>query len=821
MKRYVFLYCFFFYLVFSIQSLYSQYSIRGKITNKGENVLSKVFVFLEPSNVSDYSDINGQFEIRNLSSGTYQLNLNAIGFHKKVVELIINDKSVDITIPLDSLRILYDKDVVIDGGDYFLNPAIHGVTLLSAKTIHVIDLKKTLLNSSNNNARELFKKVPGLNIWENDNSGIQLNIGGRGLNPKRTTNFNTRQNGYDISADALGYPETYYTPPTQSVQRIEVLRGAASLQFGTQFGGMLNFVIKQGPIDQKFQFVTENTYGAFNFVNTFNSIGGTVLKKKLNYYGFYQFKRGDGWRPNANFDVHNGYLKLEFKITDKFTVCAEQTLMQYVAHQPGGLTDLEFMQNPRQSNRNRNWFRVNWNLSALNFEYKFSSMTRLNIRNFALFASRHSLGNLESINRPDYGKERDLIKGNYRNFGSETRLVHRYKFLHRVSALVTGFRIYKGHTQQKQGFANSDSTGTLLDFEFIDAPSGIFKSEYIFPSFNFAAFAENYFAITDKFSLTPGIRYEYIQTAAEGYYQDLVVVSTSSGTDTLKNEAVPEQRSNIRSIFLAGIGLSYKFSDNLEIYGNFSQNYRGINFNDMRISNPNQEVDPDLKDEYGYSADIGFRGSYKGLFNFNTTIFYMGYNRRIGTVFGERPNKDNPGIIERYTIRTNVGNARVLGIEMFIEADLWKLLSRIETPFSFNLFTNLSLLDGRYIETANSYANGNQLEFVAPFILRTGLSFGYKNFKLSYQYSFTSKHYSDATNADWVPNAVVGVIPSYAVMDIAASYQWKWFTLQAGINNLTNEVYFTRRASSYPGPGILPADGLSFYVTLRFDIGVK
>ena len=105
--------------------------------------------------------------------------------------------------------------------------------------------------------------------------------------------------------------------------------------------------------------------------------------------------------------------------------------------------------------------------------------------------------------------------------------------------------------------------------------------------------------------------------------------------------------------------------------------------------------------------------------------------------------------------------------------------------------------------------------------MRTGLGFGYKSFKLSYQYSFTSKHFSDATNAELVPNAVVGIIPAYGVMDLSVSYQWKWFTLQAGLNNLTDEVYFTRRAASYPGPGILPADGISFYFTLRFEIGMK
>lgn len=805
-----------------INHLYSQFSINGQVKNRQKMSISEAFILLSPSDKMATTNAKGNYKIENLKSATYTLTIDAVGFQQQTVQVEIKNEHVVFNVTLDSLAVTFDKDVVVDGGDYHLNPAISGVTLLSAKTINVIDLEKVLANQANNNARELFKTVPGLNIWENDNSGIQLNIGGRGLNPNRTSNFNTRQNGYDISADALGYPETYYTPPAQSLSRIEVLRGAASLQFGTQFGGMLNFVMKQGAKDKAFEFVTENTYGGFNFFNTFNSIGGTVAKGKLNYYAFYQYKRGDGWRPNANFEVHNGYAQLEYKPNKKLTIRAEQTVMQYVAHQPGGLTDAEFEKNARQSKRERNWFRVNWNLSALTIDYKISSLTQLNIRNFALIASRQSLGNLEAINRPDYGRERDLIKGRYMNFGNETRLVHRYSLLNKISALVTGVRIYKGHTEQQQGYSNSDTTGTLDDFMFSAAPKGILKSDYTFPSFNFAAFAENYFAITDKFSVTPGIRFEYIQTEASGYYQDLVVVPSSTGSDTIRNEAIDESRSNSRMVFLAGIGLSYKLSKNIEVYGNFSQNYRGINFNDMRIANPNQEVDPNLKDEYGFNADLGFRGSYKGLFNFNATLFYLSYNRRIGNIQSERPNKDNPLIIEPYTLRTNVGDARVIGLEFFVEADFWKLFSKAKkTPFSLNVFTNFSILDGRYTKTENSFASGKELEFVAPIILRTGISFGYKTFKLSYQYSYTSKHYSDATNAEWVPNAVVGIIPSYGVMDIAASYQWEWFTLQTGINNLMDEVYFSRRAASYPGPGILPADGLSFYVTLRFKIGVK
>ena len=113
-----------------------------------------------------------------------------------------------------------------------------------------------------------------MNIIEYDGAGLQLGIGGRGLNPKRTAHYNTRQNGYEISADALGYPETYYTPPIEAIEQIDLLRGAASLQYGPQFGGMINFKLKDGPSSdhKKIEVISNNRIGSFNQYHSFNSI---------------------------------------------------------------------------------------------------------------------------------------------------------------------------------------------------------------------------------------------------------------------------------------------------------------------------------------------------------------------------------------------------------------------------------------------------------------------------------------------------------------------------------------------------------------------
>ncbi|MEI8137600.1 MAG: TonB-dependent receptor plug domain-containing protein, partial [Bacteroidota bacterium] len=150
-------------------------------------------------------------------------------------------------------------------------------------------------NKAINNTRQILGRIPGLNIVETETGGFTANgIATRGLNPSQSIEMNTRQNGYNISADIYGYNEAYYLPPMEAVSRIEMVRGAASLQFGSQFGGLVNYVIKEAPKNKSFEFNTSQTFGSFGMFNSFNSFGGTY--KKINYYGFIQYRTLQGYR---------------------------------------------------------------------------------------------------------------------------------------------------------------------------------------------------------------------------------------------------------------------------------------------------------------------------------------------------------------------------------------------------------------------------------------------------------------------------------------------------------------------------------------------
>lgn len=783
-----------------------QYTISGTIQPASDSIpVSDYQITLNNGKWTTTADSLGRFEFVNLPNGKYILHATSSYFKPFRQTVIVKDQNVQLIVqPTPNFKALDEVVFEQKGNEATYLKGVENMGIYEGKKSEVIVPDKLVANLATNNARQIYTRVAGLNIWENDGAGLQLSIGGRGLDPNRTSNFNVRQNGYDISADALGYPETYYTPPVEAIEKIQIVRGAASLQYGTQFGGLLNFMMRRPVKEKKFQLTARQTLGSFGFYNTFTSISGTV--KKFGYYTFFQYKRGDGWRPNSQFDNLNFYNTFQYQFSEKTSAALDLTLMDYLAQQPGGLSDVLFEADPRQSNRERNWFKVKWNLLALHFNHKFNSKNELNFRLFGLSAYRYSVGfRPYRVSTIDDNSERDLIKGEFTNWGAEGRYLKRYVIGSMQFVLLTGVRYYHGYNHATQG---QGSTGKDADFNYTE--NNIMTYEYSFPNRNTSVFAENIIYLSDKISLTPGVRYEYINTTADGYYG--YVLRDLAG-NILNVSKTSEHRNNERQFVLAGIGLSYKPIEKVNIYTNISQNYRSITFSDMRIANPSSVIDPDLKDEKGYSADLGIRSEKTKKVIYDLSVFYLNYNNRIGEVLDY---DQSQRIIRR---RGNVGQAIIQGVESYIETDLFQWFIPGTTKWIGALYANTALINSIYQKSEVTGVEGNQVEFVPKINLKTGARAGYKGLKASFQYTYMSEQFSDATNtvAGGV-SAVVGLIPAYYVMDLSLSYEYKKIKLEGSINNLTNEFYFTRRATGYPGPGILPSDGRSFYVTLQVKI---
>ena len=787
----------------------AQFSISGVVkTRKSSTPAQGCRVSLNAGSPTTVTDANGRFVFNDLKSGSYQLQTLFPEFQSVKQEVLISDQNIELEILLDTLYKTLDEVVVSQKKSDFgftRMRAVENMGIYEGKKTEVILPEQLVANLATNNARQVFSRVAGLNIWENDGAGLQLSIGGRGLDPNRSSNFNVRQNGYDISADALGYPESYYTPPIEAVGKIQIVRGAASLQYGTQFGGLINFEMKKPIQDKKIELVARQSVGSFGFYNTFTSVSGTL--KKLSYYTFFQYKKSEGWRPNSSLNSVNYYADIDYKFTENTSIGLDFTHSDYLAQQPGGLTDAMFLADPRQSNRERNWFKVNWNLWAVHFDHKFNPSNEFNLRVFGLSAYRYSLGfRPNRVASVDDNSARDLIKGDFLNWGAEARYLKRYFVGDKLFVFLLGGRYYDGFNHSVQGLG---STGKDADFKFSNFNEGI-ANDYRFPNNNASLFIENIFYLTDKFSVTPGIRYEYIHTKAEGFYGS---IQFDLAGNIISASRTDEVRNNGRQFVLGGVGLSYKPTAHLEIYNNISQNYRSITFSDMRTANPSAVIDPNLKDEKGYSLDLGLRTYETTFYNFDVSAFYLNYNNRIGEVqFADASNR----VLRR---RGNIGQAVIMGLESYGEVDFLRITNPESQTLSAVVFGNAAFIHSKYKKSEIAGIVGKKVEFVPNVNLKTGLRVGYKKLKGSFQYTYLTEQFTEATNArEGGVSAVVGIIPSYYIMDLSLSYEFKKIKLEGNVNNLTNNFYFTRRATGYPGPGILPSDGRSFFLSFQVKI---
>jgi Fe(3+) dicitrate transport protein len=189
-------------------------------------------------------------------------------------------------------------------------PAIQGAYLWAGKKSEVISLSNMDVNIAEKTPRQVFAKVPGVFVYDMDGAGNQTNISTRSLDPHRGWEFNIRTNGLMTNSDLYGYPASHFSLPFEAVERIELVRGTGALQYGAQFGGMLNYVVKQADTTRAFGAESINSAGSFGLLSTYNAVGGKV--GKWQYYAFYSKRGSDGYRDNSASDYDGQGLVLTY-----------------------------------------------------------------------------------------------------------------------------------------------------------------------------------------------------------------------------------------------------------------------------------------------------------------------------------------------------------------------------------------------------------------------------------------------------------------------------------------------------------------------------
>jgi Fe(3+) dicitrate transport protein len=382
---------------------------------------------------------------------------------------------------------------------------------------------------------------------------------------------------------------------------------------------------------------------------------------------------------------------------------------------------------------------------------------------------------------------REVEREGFRNVTEELRVRAEHRALGVPGTLSAGVRWFNGQ-MHRQGGGEGTTTGGY-DLSLVQ---GVYEYDIRFAQSAASAWVENAVRLGGRLTVSPGVRLEHLRSRADGY------------TDTT---FAPQAKR--RTVALLGLGAGWLASGSTSVYANVTEAYRPVDYSALTPIGGVSRIDPGLKDSHGVNADLGVRGALADdRVRFDVGVFRLTYDDRVGLVSREAPD----GTV--FTERTNVDNSVHQGVESYVEVT--PVATRAADGAirgAVTVFNSLALTDAHY--TGGEFRR-NRVEYAPRAVERAGLTVARGPVSATFLASRVGRAFGDANNTVRSEDAVVGLVPAYTVFDWSASARVaRGWRVQAGVNNLGDRHYFTRRTDEYPGPGIIPAVGRSVYLSLR------
>ena len=760
---------------------------------QGANV---IFVNKSREEFGASTDVNGEYSISSVPSGSYTVTISFIGYddYQKSV-LIESGKRYKIDAVLSIEPILMAKLEIISEVDAPYQDLPGAATVLDMQTLKLVNPIGT---------QEMLEYVPGVNAFADDGIGnSRISIGIRGLNPRRSSRVLILEDGIPIQPALYVYPNMYYNPPADRIDQIEVIKGSGTILYGPQtMGGVINYFTRRPRSD--YGGILKFTGGENGYGSLFAEIGGwgnDKYKPELQLL----YKKGDGFRQNNSFEQVNGTLKLNVRGSStkntymKLNFNYENSNATYT-----GLTQWSFDNDPRFNPKEDDNFTVYRSAFDLIQSEKLSSFLSKNTTVFASYFDRRwwrendvfikssDLG-LESPDAQPYYSPFDLVRvGNDKdNFGILRTfyvlgLERSYKMQHQTfghpSKMEIGWRIYW------ERFIDDRKTGFTSDSVFAtDAREGVYfrgsgdSLEILGTSHHYETMALSGFLSESidlgSWSLRPGVRLELfeqerVDRMQGSIYQDKTIF-----------------------VLLPGVAFSRSIAG-MNLFGGVHRGFTPPSSGALKILNFGENLDNsglDLDAEKSWNKELGIRGTLS-LIEYEFAGFHIDIENLVAAGRG--------------TAFKNLGKVTSQGVEARMGITLSQislLLPDVNVSYAFlstevkdaTIISNVSGSFGSEISI-----KGNELPYSPNHTLTAGLEFKpVTNLRLRTDFRFVSKSYTDFENIEIFDQiGVTGPIPEYSILNVSGSYQFnKSFKVFFSGKNITDEVYIGSRLHSNPG----------------------
>jgi len=623
---------------------------------------------------------------------------------------------------------------VIAGGDAAITKQPGAVSLVGPEALERIQPLST---------EDALRSVPGVHIKGEEETAVVANIGIRGLSAADYKSL-ILEDGVPVAPGLFVGNSRYYNPRIQRIEEIEVLKGAAALRYGPNtIGGVINYKTKD-PVDGV---TLSGRAGSHQYREATLEAGGTSPSGEAKAGLFFTRARSDGFQ-NKGFDLQDLMVKGGMLVGDNQWIGAKFTHYENDANiSYRGLFLDAYKAGASYNPAPDDWFLTGRRSLDLNHQWEIEPGMSLNTvlywsrmhRDYWRFAVDNAASTASG--RWVYT---DSVNGNNREFeriGLDSRLTVAHRGLGIGNEAEIGIRIM-----------DEEMLDQTINATRANPRSGTLAQDRVDSALSHALFAQNRFDLTERLSVTPGLRIEHYEQKRRDR----------------RNSANNGKSSNTE--YLPGIGSTYQLSPGVQVYGSVYKAFSPPLNSQSIVSGVDQKLDA----ESSINIELGMRGQH-GMLRYELTAFQMDFDNQI-----------TPGITGGLA-NANAGSTLHQGLEAAL-GYAW--------DGGLSLDANLTWIptaDYRE-ERGGGIERGNRLPYSPELLVNVTLAYARGPLKATLSGRYVDAQYGHGDNSKPITGSGNGIwkgrLPGYTTFDLTGSYDVsKQLRLTAAIKNLTDKRY--------------------------------
>jgi len=689
------------------------------------------------------ADSNGAFAFRSLTAGTWTATVTAPGFGAARALWTVDGSHSPFHVVLNPADILQEIKVTagqIVGLPEQLERIPGSIGIVSASTLQESRVFTT---------DEALRKVSGIHTRAEEGFSLRPNIGIRGLNPTRSTRVLFLEDGLPLSYAPYGDNASYYHPPIDRFESIEVVKGSGQIVYGPMtVGGVVNYVTPPAP-DKRGGSLTL-TGGNRDYFNGHLKYGGTLKSTGLNFD--VMRKQGDGSRENTHHGLTDFSAKSLTALSQsqtlglRFNYYAEDSNLTYT-----GAREADFLLNPRGNPFRNDFFNIDRYGSAITHSWAPSGNLLISTNAYAnVFLRDWWRQSSNSAQRPN--DSADPACGGMANLnttcGNEGRLRHfitwgiepkaraRHSLFGVRSETDFGVRYHDEFQErhQKNGPLPTSRDGVLVE-----------NNERIARAAS--TFLQNRFLI-GRLTVTPGIRMENVRFRRTNFLN-----GARGNTDLTQ--------------WIPGIGAAYSTGAAFTLFAGVHRGFAPPRVEDMINNNTGQsiELDPELSWNYELGArtrphrDVELEGAFFRM-DFSNQIVPASVAGGLGATLTNAGHTLHQGgeVSGRWSVRSLAASRHNVGLRG-----------------AYTWLTDASYQSARFSSIPGFTSvriTGNRLPYAPRHLLTASLNYWHaRGFNALIEGVYTGSQFGDDLNTTGAtPDGQRGLIPANTIWNFTANY---------------------------------------------------